>query len=434
MSISKHIKALFIVILPLFYRSLNAQYVDLNAYKHYVYRPQHVSVFDNIIKEGEEVFGSAANDMSVVALLEGNYVWQLLNTSLQTNIMPFNLVNRSYENNSSEADMMLNTIFSMVQHVPVKYRSVDVNGDSITLSGKIYIPKRGKIKNLILASHYTVCSSAEAPSNAFSIEGIYATKGYIVIMSDYIGYGITDHLVHPYLHLKTEISSQLDLLRAAIPYLHSLGLEFNQQIILLGYSQGGGLTLALQREMETVLNGEFSIKSVYAGAGPYNIATTYDIYTSSDSIAIPCAVPMLFNGMNEAEKLNLDMNELFTPFLQSLYPEYVGSKKKTMLEVDNAFGYKLSRLLQPVALCKDSVPTSRFYDALNRNTVRPFRPVAPLYLFHSRNDDMVPFENSLYVQQFLQDQNADNVDYDFGDYGIHMQAALVFFKNIYLKL
>ena len=433
MSKSKYSKQIFIIILLLFCRNLNAQYVDLEEYKHYVYRPQNSTIFDNILKKGEEALGSAANDATVVNLLEGNKFWQLVSMSLQTNTMPFNLANHRFDENSTGADMMLSTVFSMVRQIPVKYRSVDANGDSITLSGKIFIPKQGRIKNLVLASHYTVCSSAEVPSNAFSIEGIYATKGYIVVMSDYIGYGISEQRIHPYLHLKTEISSQLDLLQAAIPYLHSLGLDFDERLILLGYSQGGGLTLALQREIETN-RYEFRIKSVYAGAGPYNIATTYDIYASNDSTAIPCAVPMLFNGINEAEKLELDMNMLFTPFLQTLYPEYIGSKKKTMYEVGDAFGYKLSRLLQPIALCKDSVPTDRFYEALQRNTVQPFSPVAPLYLFHSRNDDMVPFENSLYVQQFMQDRNADNVRYDFGDYGIHMQAALVFFKNVYLNL
>ncbi|GEM_PF-803045 len=414
---------------------LFAQYVDLDTYKNYTYRKQNSSSFlDDIFKKGEQLVGSAVNDMTAVNILQDDRFWQLLSQSLKTNTMPFNLANHRFEDNSTGADKMLSMIFSMVRQVPVKYRSVDVNGDSVTLSGKIYIPKQGEIKNLVLASHYTVCSSAEVPSNAFSIEGIYATKGYIVIMSDYIGYGITEQLIHPYLHLKTEISSQIDLLRAAIPYIRSLGLEFDDRLILLGYSQGGGLTLALQREIEEKYKREFYIKSVYAGAGPYNIAATYDIYSSQDTTAIPCAVPMLLAGMNAAESLKMDLNMLFTPFLLDRYSYYIGSKDKTMYEVADEFGFRLSRLLEPVALDKNATPTDRFYSALLKNTIQPFTPVAQLYLFHSLNDDMVPFENSQYVQTFLQERGASNVEYDFGNYGIHMQAALIFFRNIYKRL
>ena len=47
------------------------------------------------------------------------------------------------------------------------YKSVDVNWDSITLSGKVMLPRDCKPKRMILVSHYTVGSNAEAPSNCF---------------------------------------------------------------------------------------------------------------------------------------------------------------------------------------------------------------------------------------------------------------------------
>ena len=53
------------------------------------------------------------------------------------------------------------------------YESTDENGNPITLSGKVILPANGKIKRCILVSHYTITSNIEAPSNCFSLEGIW---------------------------------------------------------------------------------------------------------------------------------------------------------------------------------------------------------------------------------------------------------------------
>ena len=50
------------------------------------------------------------------------------------------------------------------------YQSIDLDGNPITLSGKVILPAKGPIKRYILVSHYTIASNAEAPSNTFSLE------------------------------------------------------------------------------------------------------------------------------------------------------------------------------------------------------------------------------------------------------------------------
>ena len=67
------------------------------------------------------------------------------------------------------------------------YPSIDVDGNPITLSGKVMLPKNGNPKRMILVSHYTVCSNAEAPSNCFSLEGMLVKDGYGLIIPDYLG-------------------------------------------------------------------------------------------------------------------------------------------------------------------------------------------------------------------------------------------------------
>ena len=54
------------------------------------------------------------------------------------------------------------------------------NGDleEITLSGKVMLPKGRKPKRLILVSHYTVGSNAEAPRNSYSVPRQSLHRGF----------------------------------------------------------------------------------------------------------------------------------------------------------------------------------------------------------------------------------------------------------------
>ena len=68
-----------------------------------------------------------------------------------------------------------------VRQVAGTYRSIDINGDSLTVSGKFFYPADGIIKNLMIVSHYTIGANFEAPSETFSFEGMYAGMGYGVL-------------------------------------------------------------------------------------------------------------------------------------------------------------------------------------------------------------------------------------------------------------
>ena len=83
------------------------------------------------------------------------------------------------------------------------YHSWNTEYDDIVLSGKVMLPKGKRPKRMILVSHYTVGSNAEAPSNCFSLEGILVEMGYGLVIPDYQGYGVTSNEIHPYLVMET---------------------------------------------------------------------------------------------------------------------------------------------------------------------------------------------------------------------------------------
>ena len=209
------------------------------------------------------------------------------------------------------------------------YESIDVDGNPITLSGKVLLPADGKIKRCILVSHFTIGSNIEAPSNTFPLEGVLVKLGYALIVPDYIGYGVTVDEVHPYLVMELTARNVLDMYKAVIPFLKKAGLQPQyDDIYLMGYSQGGATTMAVQHLIEHH-DEDVKIRRVFAGGGPYDVKTTYDRFVETNVASYPCAVPIMMQGVVVGNKLNLDMSELLAPHIYENLDAWVNSKRYT---------------------------------------------------------------------------------------------------------
>jgi len=416
--------------------SASQNYVDLSIYKNQVYQEPKEGIIEKLFKSGWQSFTSSINESIYSDNISSDNFWNMLHKSMEQGTFYNRLANSQIIDSQTGGDLFLSAVYSSIEQVPVTYRSTLPNGDSVTLSGKIFLPKNHVAKHIIIANHYTICSNKEAPSNANSIEGIYATKGYIVLMPDYIGYGITDSLIHPYLHLASSVSAAVDLLKSAIPYLKARSYTFYNSIILLGYSQGAAVTLALQKTLEEQYAYQYPLSKVFAGAGPYDLSATFDYYTEKVTTDIPCSLPMLILGMNYGENLGLHSEDFFQPSLMEKCPVYIESKSKVFYEVNSALGNNISYLIKPIIFRKDSFPTSVLYEAVRKNNIINWTPKTTLFLFHSKEDNMVPFFNSEHLKAAFdeQDLDEDDIEYDFGNYGNHMNAAITFFEKVYKSL
>lgn len=321
-----------------------------------------------------------------------------------------------------------------VHQVAGVYESTDLHGNPIRVSGKFFYPKNEPMKNLIIVSHYTIGANREAPSETFSFEAMFAALGYGVVMADYIGFGVTADSIHPYLQSETTARNVIDMALAVRPFIAARGLKVeSDEIILLGYSQGGATTLHVQRLLETFpeYDGLFKIKKNYAGAGPYDIARTYDYCVKQDKTGIPCAIPMIIQGMSVGMDKPLDMAYFFKDPLLSHYDEWINSKKYTVNQMSTLIGVnRLSKILTENGIDRTKNETARFYRELIQNSIpRTYIPKAPLYMFHSEDDQTVPFVNSQVMQRQFREK-APQVEYDFGHYGNHMKGAIKFLQKV----
>ena len=334
-------------------------------------------------------------------------------------------------------DFVLNLAGSLeskqLTHISGTYTGHDLDGSPITLSGKVLLPARGKIKNIIVVTHYTVAANFECPSESFPLEGVLASKGYALVMPDYIGYGVTRDRIHPYLHAESTARSAVDMLLAVQPYLEYIGrTPESEEIMIVGYSQGGAGAMAVMRMIQQEYYKEFPIRKVYAGGGPYDLAATFDVSMLEDLTGIPCAIPMIVQGINEGDGLGLNINDFFKPALQEHMDEWINSKNYTVKQVNELLNAKkVSDIMSDVGRDKKNPQTARLYRALMYNSVLDFTPLAPVYIFHSEEDGTVPFVNATKAEQFFKGRN---VTYDFGPYGSHGTAAIRFVYNVYKDL
>ena len=311
------------------------------------------------------------------------------------------------------------------------YTSIDTHGNPITLSGKVMLPASGKFSRFILVSHYTVGSNAEAPSNCFSLEGVLVPLGYCIIVPDYLGYGITAGKKHPYLALDLTARNCLDMYLAVQPFLKAAGLEPEfDDIMLMGYSQGGANTMGLMRLIETQYADQIKLRRVFAGGGPYDVTATYDQFVTTNHAAYPCAVPLVVQGMQVGAGLSLTMEEFSTPLVYQHLDEWFNSKKYTTKQMNTLLGtYTTSDLISAAGLDRTTYEVAELYMAMNQNSIvkQEWVPKAPVYMLHSMDDETVNFINAMHARARWPEAN---ITYNFGHYGGHVATALRFIYTV----
>lgn len=317
---------------------------------------------------------------------------------------------------------------SRVVELAGTYMSVDLDGNPVRLSGKVVMPASGKAKCAILVSHYTIGSNAETPSNAFPLEGILADLGYVLIFPDYLGYGVSADYIHPYLVLDQTARNEADMLFAVMPFLEAAGveLEYPDGLMLMGYSQGGANTMALLYYLETNYPDRFYIHRVFAGGGPYDVLETYQKFVRTNVADYPVAVPLVLQGMIKGNRLNLEMDDLVEPWLSTNIDEWINSLRYTTGQINSFIGTTVtSDMLTPLGMDLRSDKVSELYKAMSTNSILSYHwtPRAPVYLFHSVDDDTVSFLNATRARAKWTDAN---IQYNFGAYGSHQMGCLRF--------
>ncbi len=295
----------------------------------------------------------------------------------------------------------INYKYAVSQYV-ITYETITPDGEETQATGLLAIPQNvGAAAPLLSFQHGTILKGSIAPSSKAIGSGmelglIFGTEGYVVCMPDYLGLGKGDGL-HPYMHAKSEATVTIDMIRAAKNKLAELGIEVNEKLFLLGYSQGGHATMATHKAIESDYSDEFTVTASSPMAGPFDVSGIMaDLILQKTEYISPGFLPYMLYSYNSVYSIYTDLESNFkSPYNTSLPPYFNGDNLYTLTEVNNVMPLIPSDILTDAAYNEiiDKTNTT-FWNALKDNDLYDWSSVAPIRMFHCNGDVTVPIANS----------------------------------------
>jgi hypothetical protein len=179
--------------------------------------------------------------------------------------------------------------------VSFSYRTIGGAGELTTSTGALMLPRGSHAcsgaRPTLLYAHGTTTyknfniadltqqdpANGDGAAEGLTIAALYAAQGYIVIATNYAGYGSSALPYHPYLNANQQSADVVDSWRAAqIPIDVAgitIGTRSSGKLFITGYSQGGFVALATHRALQAA---GVRVTASAPGSGPYAIAAMGD--------------------------------------------------------------------------------------------------------------------------------------------------------------
>ncbi len=235
--------------------------------------------------------------------------------------------------------------------------------------------------------------AADAPSNfpgTFSGFELFASAGYVDQQSS----GLT----------------VVDMIKAAKHYLYNKETALSNRLFLIGYSEGGYVTMAAQTEIETNASHHLTITAAAEGAGGYDLNVMLSGIATSPTYAAPSFITLLIKAYNSTYNWNRPYSDFFQKPYASQIPELLdGTKGKG--EIDAVLTKSSAQLFNLVfyANLLDLAKETDLKQQLNRNSFINWVSKSPTRLYHGTAGEAVFFETSLVTFNSFQAAGATNV-------------------------
>ena len=297
-----------------------------------------------------------------------------------------------------------------VKYIVYEYPSTDPDGQAVTISGVIMAPSdivngSTPCDGIIMYNHHTIGSMEDAPSQgADGLEPISAAlsnplkPNYIIVGSDYIGYGSSASHPAAYLCGDTNARNCLDGLLAAQKLLDDKQISQGKYLFNLGFSQGGTESMFAAKLTDTVDKYKgIRFDKTFSGGGPLDYEVIYKSYVERDDCDDLADVVFFIINVNENCHLGIDYAQLFKePIASKAHEFFVTKDKDVVRSVGINDMKKLSEVLQPAYMDLNSDETKALRATLKSISVTEgWEPdiTKRYYIEHSRHDNYVPIQS-----------------------------------------
>lgn len=287
-----------------------------------------------------------------------------------------------------------------IQHGIIIYKiayKTTFQGESKLASGLVCVPTGEGSFPVISYQNGTNTLHSNAPSvnpdyPYYRLLEAITSTGFVISMPDYLGFGSSNNMFHPYLHKESTVQTVLDMLRAVKELGSVRDFSLNNELYLTGYSQGGWATMQVQKAIEEEFSGEFNLKASAPGAGPYDLKNINEYILSQETYDMPYYFGYLYNSLVKLDEEAVPpVEEVFnTPYSSLISTLFDGSKSgeeinaELTTDVADLFteNYRLN--------FKTDTTFSSLLEALEANSVEAWNTSVPTRIIHGKADTWVP--------------------------------------------
>lgn len=308
-------------------------------------------------------------------------------------------------------------------------------GNQIQASGLLGIPKNMPTTPSILsAQHGTMFKAEEAPSNfpsTFTGFELFAAGGYVTLIPDFIGYGVSKNIPHPYYDQQYSGLAVIDMIKAVKYYLLNEKIASSNRLFLVGYSEGGYVTMAAQKEIETNTAHQLAVTAAAAGAGGYDLTGMLSAIANTPNYSAPSYLSLLINAYNKT----YDWNRPNTDFFKQPYADKIPSLlngTKSRGEIDVQLNTSPTALFNPVfyANLVSASGEVALKQKLTANSFLEWTPKGALRLFHGTADEAVYYQTSVTTFNKFKANGATNVEFFTIQNGTHESSIQPMLENV----
>lgn len=328
-------------------------------------------------------------------------------------------------------------IVNLVKHGVTTYRinyQTTHNGAPIKASGLLYVPQNlTSPAPLISLHHGTTFVKDNAPSmskNTFTGMEFFGAAGYIAAMPDYIGYGTSAGIFHPYYDREHSAIAVIDMLKSVREFVRTKSIKTNDQLFLAGYSEGGYVTFAAAKEIEEQLT-ELQLKGLAAGAGGYDLMHMLQGVTESNYYSYPAYLAFVVMSYNYTYQWNKPLNYFFQDRYADALSRYMNGDHGGW-QINNHLTTDTRLLLNPkfFARLKDPDGEPEFKAALQSNSLAGWNTATPIRMFHGTRDEIIPYENSEQTLMKFKGAGAKDVELMLITGGTHGNSLIPMLQQV----
>ena len=366
----------------------------------------------------DEISQVKLNDFSKLFTVSKDNVQEIVKTSEFTNLMEY-----------LQYDITVYTI---------TYNTI-YQGKNVIASGLVAFPETEKGMPMLNFNHGTTSLPADAPTVdllQYSFFSNAASAGYILVIPDYLGFGSSEDIVHPY--YRSDITGQtvVDMLIATKELAKIEGYNYNGDGFLSGYSEGGFATMAAHHNIEKNNYSNLNIVASAPAAGGYDITGMLNYLLSLETYHVPYYIAYVAIGYKTSYDWDISLNTIFNEPYASKIPEYYNGKFSGS-QINEVLNDTISILFKEKFIDEtfSNDVFSIFVDALEENSLDSWTPKNKMIMYHGSSDITVPYQNSVGTYNSILSRLSDKsiVEFITLDGKDHSSGSLPYILDIFDK-